>query len=429
MYIAYLRYPAFFSKMLVYSSKLKRVISNKLALKWPASTPEWEKNLVRKVHFLNLIGSFNVIASLIIFYIIGFGFLNVHLLVVLGLAVGVFILNYTGKFILGSYLFFAIGVYLLSVATIYMRTESNVLMYFFPLTLSIVQIFGRKELFRHLIIWSVIYFFTISFLVIFGSDYYPIAISESLMENLKIFNGLFAFFCGLMQITVITWLNIRQEEQIRSVIEEKRLLLAELYHRVKNNLNIVTSLINIRKNNSTSQEAIEALEDCRGRIYSMALVHQQMYSGSKVGNLNMMDYLVELIRNVEHAFGGDADVLLQVDSDELILPISKAVPIGLIMNELITNSYKHGMVAGKKLVVTIHVSQIGNSLLIEVNDNGPGISSDKQHNQATLGFELIRSLCEQIDASFLVGKNTDGYSGASIQIKIMDYSASTQLFV
>ncbi len=401
---------------------------NKLGLKWPETTPEWEKNLVRKVNFLSLIGTFNVFACLIVFNIIGFQFLNLHFFVVLGLATVVFSLNYWGKFIIASYLFFAIGVYLLGVATIYMQLESNVLMYFFPLTLSIVQIYGRKESFKHLVIWCIIYFLTISFLVIFGPDYYPIKISPAHIGTLKVFNGLFAFFCGLMQITVITWLNIRQEEQIRNVIEEKRLLLAELYHRVKNNLNIVTSLINIRKNNSNSQEVKDALEDCRGRVYSMALVHQQMYSGSKVGNLNMMDYLVELIRNVEHAFGGDADVVLEVDSTKLILPISKAVPIGLIMNELITNSYKHAMTPDKKLVVMIHVSQIGNSLQIEVTDNGPGIKSDKQTGN-TLGFELIRSLCEQIDASFIIGKYEGENSGGSIQIKIIDYSVNTQLFV
>lgn len=401
---------------------------NKLGLKWPETTPEWKKNLVRKVNFLSLIGTFNVIASFIVFQMIGFQFLNLHLFVVLGLAATIFLLNYRGKFILASYLFFAIGVYLIGVATIYMRLESNVLMYFFPLTLSIVQIYGRKETFGHLIVWCVIYFLTISFLVIFGPKYYPIQVSESIMNTLKIFNGLFAFFCGLMLITVITWLNIRQEEQIRNVIEEKRLLLAELYHRVKNNLNIVTSLINIKKNNSDSQEVIDALEDCRGRVYSMALVHQQMYSGSKVGNLNMMSYLVELIRNVENAFGGDADVILEVDSDELILPISKAVPIGLIMNELITNSYKHAMTPDKKLVVKIHVSQIGNSLQVEVTDNGPGIKTDKQ-NHSTLGFELIRSLCEQIDASFAIGKKTKENSGTNIRIKIIDYTEKTQLFV
>lgn len=427
MYIAYLNIPHFFSKMLVYSSKLKRVISNKLGLNWPETIPEWKKNLVRKVNFLSLIGSFNVIAALIVFNIIGFQFLNVHLFVVLGLAAIIFLLNYRGKFIPASYLFFAIGVYLLSVATVYMQLESNVLMYFFPLTLSIVQIYGRREVFGHLVTWCVIYFMTISLLIVLGPKYYPIHITDTTMTTLKVFNGIFAFFCGLMQISVITWMNIRQEEQIRSAIDEKRLLLAELYHRVKNNLNIVTSLINIKKNNSNSQEVIDALEDCRGRVYSMALVHQQMYSGSKVGNLNMMGYLVELVRNVEHAFGSDADVVLEVDSDELILPISKAVPIGLIMNELITNSYKHAMVPDKKLEVKIRVEQIENSLQIEVTDNGPGMKPDKQ-NTGSLGFELIRSLCEQIDASFVIAK-TDENLGMNIQIRIVDYSVKTQLFV
>ncbi|MNJ85836.1 Blue-light-activated histidine kinase 2 [compost metagenome] len=403
------------------------MISNKLGLKWPETILGWEKELVQKVGFLTAIGSFNVIVCLIVFNIIGFQSLNIHFFVVLALALGVFILIRFRMYVAASYLFFAIGVYILGIATLYMQLESNVLMYFFPLTLSIVQIYGRKELFKHLIVWGFVYFLTISFLVLFGHKYYPHAIKEEHLNSLRIFNGLFAFFCGLMQITIITWMNIKQEEQIRNVVEEKRLLLAELYHRVKNNLNIVTSLINIKKNNSNSQEVIDALEDCRGRVYSMALVHQQMYSGSRVGNLNMMDYLVELIRNVEHAFGGDADVILEVESDELILPISKAVPIGLIMNELITNSYKHGSLPDQKLIVNIHVAQVGNSLQIELSDNGPGIKSDKQNNN-TLGFELIRSLCEQIDASFIFGKNNPDKPGVFIQIKVIDYKANSQIF-
>lgn len=402
------------------------MISNKLGLKWPETILEWEKELVQKVGFLSAIGSFNILVCLIVFNLIGFSALNSHFFMVLGLSACIFILIRFRKYIIASYLFFAIGVYILGVATIYMQLESNVLMYFFPLTLSIVQIYGRKELFRHLIVWGFIYFLTISFLVIFGPKYYPHTMKPEHLSILKIFNGLFAFFCGLMQITVITWINIKQEEQIRNVVEEKRLLLAELYHRVKNNLNIVTSLINIKKNNSSSQEVIDALEDCRGRVYSMALVHQQMYSGSRVGNLNMMDYLVELIRNVEHAFGGDADVMLEVDSKELILPISKAVPIGLIMNELITNSYKHAVLPGQKLVVNIHVFQLGNSLQIELSDNGPGIPPDRS-NSNTLGFELIRSLCEQIDAGVIFGNNRSGKPGALIQIKLIDYRSSSQI--
>jgi two-component sensor histidine kinase len=429
MYIASTNITQFFLKMLVYSLKQNSVRGNILEVKWPKSSKEWEKEIVQKVNFLNLVGIFNIIASLVVFYVIGFKPLNIHFCIVLVLGFGVISLNYFRKYIAGAYLFFAIGMYILAVATIYMRIESNVLMYFFPLTLSIVHILGRKELFHHLIIWCIFYLLEISYLILFSPEKELILITDDQMTSLRIFNGIFAFFCGLMLITVITWLNIKQEQDVRDVIEEKRLLLSELYHRVKNNLNIVTSLINIRKNNSDSQEVIDALEDCRGRVFSMALVHQQMYSESRVGNLNMMTYLVELIRNVEHAFGGNADVILEVNSEELMLPISKAVPIGLIMNELITNSYKHGQLPNQKLIVNIYVSQVGNSLQIELSDNGPGILSEKQTNHTTLGFELIRSLCEQIDASFIIGKNMAQNSGANIQIKIIDYSANAQLHV
>lgn len=383
---------------------------------------DWEKLLLRKTDFLSLIGTLNILLALSVFSYFGFTQLNVHFYAVFGLAVLVFISNRFGYYIISTYLFFAIGIYILSMAVLYMRLESNALMYFFPVTMSIVQLLGRKETFHHLIIWVIIYFMCISSLMYISESYVPYVPSEKLMGFLKIFNVLLSFLCGLMLIIIITWTNITQEKQIRKAFKEKELLLAELFHRVKNNLNIVTSLLNIRKNKSDSPEVAEALEECRNRIFSMALVHQQMYSGSNVGNLNLNVYLSELITSIEVSFGGDANVTMEID-DDIHLPIAKAVPTGLILNELLTNVYKHARTSGRELEVNIQVQLKGSYLTVHVIDNGPGIA-EMAVGAHHLGLELIRSLSEQIDAKFNLANN-ENKAGTTATLVIYRHDENT----
>lgn len=276
--------------------------------------------------------------------------------------------------------------------------DSYTLLYFFPITMSIVQLFGRKETFCHMVVWLVIYFFNIILLLVFSDNFEPVAMSESTHKFMSNFNVLFAFFCGLVLIGTITRNTINMETTMRKTAEEKELLLAELFHRVKNNLNIVTSLLNIRKNKSNSQEVIDALEDCRNRVFSIALVHQKMYSGKQIGNLNLNDFLRELIYNIEHIFGDEAEVKIKMD-DEIQLPISKAVPTGLILNEVLTNVYKHAKVDGKRLEIFVNVLKKDNRIEFVVEDNGPGLRIPDQQFEH-LGLELIHSLSEQLEGKF-----------------------------
>jgi two-component sensor histidine kinase len=212
------------------------------------------------------------------------------------------------------------------------------------------------------------------------------------------FNVIFAFFCGLVLIGIIMRNAISMETNVRKTAEEKELLLAELFHRVKNNLNLVTSLINIRKNKSNSQEVIDALEDCRSRVFSIALVHQKMYSGKQIGNLNLNDFLKELIYSIEHIFEDEADVKIVME-DEIQLPVSKAVPTGLILNEVLTNVYKHARTEGKRLEIEVKALKKENILEFIVEDNGPGIGIPDQQSEH-LGLELIHSLSEQLEGRF-----------------------------
>lgn len=391
------------------------MIETFLKIKHSEVLTEWELVLIRKIDFLNFAGTLNVLITLILFSFLGFTELNVHFFAVFGLAALVYVFNRLGRYLLSSYLFFAIGIYILSAATVFMKMESYALMYFFPLTLSIVQLLGRKETFKHLIVWLIIYFLCINSLILVTKHHTPFEPDAELLGFLQVFNILLSFFCGLILIIIITWTNISQESQIRKSAVDKATLLAELFHRVKNNLNIVTSLLNILKNNSGSKAVQDALEECRNRVFSMALVHQQMYSSETVGKLNLKTYLTDLILSIEHSFGGNAAVTIKIE-DDIYLPISKAVPTGLILNELITNVYKHAVLPGKKLEIDISIWLNNSYLMIELEDNGPGIEPERKREN-TLGIDLIKSLSEQIDATFHLS-NKSGSQGTKASISV-----------
>jgi two-component sensor histidine kinase len=391
------------------------VIETFLKIKHSEVLTEWELVLIRKIDFLNFAGTLNVLITLILFSFLGFTELNVHFFAVFGLAALVYVFNRLGRYLLSSYLFFAIGIYILSAATVFMKMESYALMYFFPLTLSIVQLLGRKETFKHLIVWLIIYFLCINSLILVTKHHTPFEPGAELLGFLQVFNILLSFFCGLILIIIITWTNISQESQIRKSAVDKATLLAELFHRVKNNLNIVTSLLNILKNNSGSKAVQDALEECRNRVFSMALVHQQMYSSETVGKLNLKTYLTDLILSIEHSFGGNAAVTIKIE-DDIYLPISKAVPTGLILNELITNVYKHAVLPEKKLEIDISIWLNNSYLMIELEDNGPGIEPERKREN-TLGIDLIKSLSEQIDATFHLS-NKSGSQGTKASISV-----------
>lgn len=383
------------------------MITNKLGVKNSSHLQKWEIELLRKLDFLTILGSTNILLALLAFSCFGFTQLNLHFCVVFALAALVFVANRYGKYFLSSYLFFAIGIYILSMTALYLRLESYSLMYFFPLTMSIVQLLGRREMFRHLIIWIIIYFICISTLMLFADDFTPFPIGEKTMIYIRNFNIILSFFCGLTLIIILTWTNISQDAKINKSSVDKELLLSELFHRVKNNLNIVTSLLNIRKNASESQEVKDALEECRSRIYSMALVHQQMYSDERMGNLNLRSYLSDLITSIEHSFGDQGEVSI-INEKDIYLPIAKAVPAGLILNELLTNVYKHAQVPDRKLEISISIEAQNHGFSIQVSDNGPGLNTNDYHSVKNLGLDLIQSLSEQIDAHFDMANNKNG---------------------
>ncbi len=282
-----------------------------------------------------------------------------------------------------------------------MGKDSYMLLFYFPVLISLIQLLGRREMVKHLIILSVLGFASIVSIVMGFRFHWVIPIvEEGSFSNLMVFNILVSFFTAISFIIVVVSESLAQERLIKNMLTEKEVLLSEVFHRVKNNMNIVTSLLNLKKNSSNSVEVQEALEECRTRVFSMALVHQKIFERERVIDLNFKDYIHDLLNELISSLGKNdkADVLIEADS--IFIELSNAIPCGLILNEFVTNSYKYAQQSGKKLQLKISLKKRNDFIEFELRDNGPGLPSDVSTKTNSLGIGLMKSLSEQIDGQY-----------------------------
>jgi two-component sensor histidine kinase len=190
------------------------------------------------------------------------------------------------------------------------------------------------------------------------------------------------------------------EEQIRESLEEKGLLLREIHHRVKNNLQIIISLFNLQSHYVSDLKASEALKEGQDRIKSMALIHERFYQNDGLSRIDFDDYIRRLIENLYMSFNVSPDRLKPIiEAEKISLDIDTAVPCGLIINELISNSLKHAFGEDEKGEIKISFSRIDDHhLKLIISDNGKGMPVGFDFENAdTLGMQLISALSNQLD--------------------------------
>ncbi len=368
----------------------------------------WEIYLTRKLNFLSFIGIFNVSTTLIFFLIFGIHNFTYELILTFIFGSLVPVLNKVKNYIWAGYLFYLIGVVLFFLISLKMGMETLALLYYFPILISLVQVFGRKETLKHLFIIAFFFFISIALMLFcYNKHIMDIAFSPGTVETIKLFNVISSFFLTTTLVLLLATESIKQETVIKNMLNEKEILLAEVFHRVKNNMNIVTSLLNLKKHASKSEEVKNALEECRTRVYSMALVHQKIYNNKTIHSLDFKDYVNDLVNESINSTGGSEKIEVSYNMERVDLPINYAIPCGLILNELVTNSFKHGQTNDKKLKIEIGLSKFDEMVELSVRDNGPGFDLDKAKNENSLGMDLIKSLTEQIDADYSI-INKDG---------------------
>ena len=224
----------------------------------------------------------------------------------------------------------------------------------------------------------------------------------------------------------------KAEERIKRSMEEKEVLLKEIHHRVKNNLQIISSLLSLQTKYIKDEEALRIFKDCQERVKAMALVHEKLYQSDDVANINYREYVRKLVSDLFQSYSRrPARVQLDVDVEDISLNLDTAIPIGLIINELVSNSLKHAFPDQSKgeLHVKLGKNKDGgeegkDNYVLVVRDNGIGLPEDIDYQDSgSLGMILVNALVKQVHGVIVL----DREKGTQFTIKFTQ-KASRSMF-
>ena len=184
-------------------------------------------------------------------------------------------------------------------------------------------------------------------------------------------------------------------------------MLRELHHRVKNNLQIVMSLLNSQSAYIDNEPALTAIHESQNRVHAMSLIHQKLYSSENVSSIDMSAYIRELVSYLRDNFKTGQRIRFEFDVEPIEMDVNQAVPLGLILNEAITNAIKYAFPDGRDGKISISLSNtIPHHYLLCISDNGIGIPPKfKNKRPGSLGMSLMKGLSEDLDGSFSIENN------------------------
>lgn len=225
-------------------------------------------------------------------------------------------------------------------------------------------------------------------------------------------------------VSMLTDITKRKEaEEALNIIEAAR--KKEIHHRIKNNLQVISSLLDLQaeqfrnRENIKDSEVLEAFRESQDRVVSMALIHEELYKGGGFETLNFSPYIRELVENLFHTYSlGDIDISLSMDLEEnVFFDMDTAVPLGMIVNELVSNSFKHAFIGRDKGEIQIELYREestefesenckSTNFILTVSDNGVGISDNLNiEDLGSLGMQLVASLIDQMDGELELKRN------------------------
>lgn len=366
----------------------------------------------KKIILVNQINSIIIATSLLsgIFLLffkrtIGLGVLAFGLIYLLP-----FMLQKAGKVKLArnSMLFFASTS--IALFSYFLGFEKGIIFYLFPILIAMGYTFPYKHIKE--LLFQFLYMLSFFVYLIYEHFYINSDFDPDLMFWA---NMLYSFIYSTLIILLYSYrsqkdlenynkkLELRQKTQqiAQKAIKDKEILIAEIHHRVKNNLAVITSMINLQMSDNINPEAREVLQESLGRILSMSLVHEKLYNQNDLSNVNVRDYIFSLVEEIKYSYlknKKNIDVSIEVDS--FYININQAVPIGLVLNELISNAFKHAFKDIQDPELTIRCSEIGQKIILSVKDNGNGFDYKKISQKPTLGITIIESLSEQLEGTY-----------------------------
>ncbi|TDO20294.1 histidine kinase dimerization/phosphoacceptor domain -containing protein [Pedobacter duraquae] len=199
------------------------------------------------------------------------------------------------------------------------------------------------------------------------------------------------------------------------LLKDKDLLIKEVNHRVKNNLQIVMSLLASQSGYLQNKQAQDAILEGQNRVQSIALIHDQLFRTDSVSKVDLAAYIAELVHRLDYSINkGDQKVQLCFDIDMIMLDVSQAIPVGIILNEVVTNALKYAFPGERSGEIQIHVKEIAQQVEIRISDNGVGLPENFTFEKAnSLGMTLIRGLANQLSGSF----DINDHQGVTVSIR------------
>lgn len=184
----------------------------------------------------------------------------------------------------------------------------------------------------------------------------------------------------------------RARELLQASLEEKDILLKELHHRAKNNLQLIASLLDL----ASGAPGPDILRECRDRINSIALIHEKLYQSGTFARIDLRNYLSTLGEQVTHSWNDAARIAFRIEADEISLALDTAIPCGLVINELLTNAFKHAFPGERRGTVVLSARAVDGKVQLRVEDDGVGLPGGPTRRPGHIGLELVHALTRQL---------------------------------
>lgn len=249
-------------------------------------------------------------------------------------------------------------------------------------------------------------------------------------RNIKILIFLISFFAITIIIISYLYINIlkrkrqiekmnlaisNQKSEIEQSLKEKEILLKEVHHRVKNNLQIISSILDLQLLSTNNTELIDKLKEGQNRIQTIALIHKNMYQKELYSEVNIREYIEELIQQIQQAQNNSIEIEIKYNIQPVLLSLDITIPLSLIVTEIISNSYKHAFKEVLKGELLIHFEEVSpKKYILKISDNGKGFYLNGIDTNDSIGLDLIHGLSEQINGEVSIDSNLN--KGTTITI-------------
>jgi two-component sensor histidine kinase len=203
---------------------------------------------------------------------------------------------------------------------------------------------------------------------------------------------------------------VRDNTEHKKSLKEKETLLAEVHHRVKNNLAIISGLLQMQVFNTDDKKLLEKLKVSQSRIQSIAMVHEKLYGSESFSEIAIYTYINDLLEMIENSMTDfQKEIKIEKEMDSIQLTVSQAIPCGLLLNEMLTNCYKHAFNEQDEGTVKISIKKQGTDMVLKVEDDGVGLPDDfSMEEQSSLGMTIINTLANQLNGHLDVQSDSSG---------------------